>query len=45
MRDVLTHRYFGVDPQIVWGVVEKDLAPLEVAVTALLDEVPDDDEA
>jgi uncharacterized protein with HEPN domain len=37
MRDHLTHAYFGVDLGLVWRVVERDLQPLETAVTALLD--------
>lgn len=37
MRDHLTHAYFGVDLGLVWRVIERDLAALDVAVTALLD--------
>ncbi len=36
MRDRLTHGYFGVDLTLVWGVVERDLQPLDAAVLALL---------
>lgn len=36
MRDRLTHAYFGVDLGLVWRVVERDLQPLEIAVSALL---------
>jgi uncharacterized protein with HEPN domain len=37
MRDRLTHAYFGVDLGLVWRVVERDLQPLDTAVTALLE--------
>jgi uncharacterized protein with HEPN domain len=38
MRDMLIHEYFGVDLEIVWGVVEKRLPELEKAVKALLEQ-------
>lgn len=31
MRDLLSHQYWRADPQILWGVVEKDLKPLGAA--------------
>ena len=31
MRDILSHQYWRTDAQIVWGVVAKDLDPLEAA--------------
>ena len=31
MRDILSHQYWRTDAQIVWGVVAKDLDPLETA--------------
>jgi len=37
-RDVLIHQYSGVDLEAVWEVVEKDLAPLEAEVEAMLAE-------
>ena len=37
MRDHLSHAYFGVDLALVWRVVERDLAPLDAVVTALLE--------
>jgi uncharacterized protein with HEPN domain len=36
MRDILSHDYWLTDPQTVWAVVEKDLKPLEAAVTRIL---------
>ncbi|CAA9462661.1 MAG: hypothetical protein AVDCRST_MAG25-1090 [uncultured Rubrobacteraceae bacterium] len=41
MRDVLIHNYIGVDREIVWGVVEDEIAPLISKIFALLDE-PDE---
>ena len=37
MRDKVIHDYFGVNLEIVWVVVEKDLPKLERAVQALLE--------
>lgn len=39
MRDRLTHAYFGVDLNLVWRVVERDLTPLAAAVGDLLAEL------
>jgi len=36
MRDLLIHRYFRIDMNRVWDVVENDLASLESAVQRLL---------
>lgn len=36
MRNVLIHVYFGVDLDIVWGVVEYDLPILKTQVDAIL---------
>jgi uncharacterized protein with HEPN domain len=36
MRNSLVHRYFGIDLDAVWHVVERELDPLEVEVTRLL---------
>lgn len=35
MRDRLTHNYFGVDLDLVWVVVERELPKLEETITAL----------
>lgn len=37
MRNILVHRYFGIDLDAVWQVVERDLDPLEAEVRRLLD--------
>ncbi len=48
MRDKLIHHYFGVNLDIVWNVVQDDLAELVEAVESILsnemtEEAPDDD--
>jgi len=35
MRDILSHQYFGVDLDIVWDVVEKEIPLLENRVRQL----------
>lgn len=35
MRDKMIHEYFGVNLEIVWNVVERDLAPLRTTIVAL----------
>lgn len=37
MRDKVVHDYFGVNLEIVWVVIEKDLPHLERAIRALLE--------
>jgi uncharacterized protein with HEPN domain len=37
LRDKVIHDYFGVNLEIVWGVVERELPKLRIAITALLD--------
>lgn len=32
MRNMLAHRYLGVDIELTWEVVERDLEPLRVAI-------------
>ena len=36
MRNILVHHYFGIDPEAVWQVVEKDLPELRQKLTALI---------
>jgi uncharacterized protein with HEPN domain len=35
MRDILSHQYWRIDADIVWGVVANDLRPLEAAARKL----------
>jgi uncharacterized protein with HEPN domain len=37
MRDRMIHEYFGVNLELVWAVVERDLPLLKAAVARLLD--------
>jgi uncharacterized protein with HEPN domain len=36
LRDILIHEYFGVDPEIVWDIVQNKLAALESQIKNLL---------
>jgi uncharacterized protein with HEPN domain len=36
MRDKIIHDYFGVDLEIVWAAVKKELPKLRLAIAALL---------
>ncbi|MDL5503430.1 MAG: DUF86 domain-containing protein, partial [Candidatus Methanoperedens sp.] len=38
MRDKLIHHYFGVDLEVVWDTVEKDLPDLKKKVKKILGE-------
>lgn len=38
MRNILVHMYFGVDLEVVWEVVERDLPSLKTSVGAILAE-------
>ena len=38
MRDKLIHHYFGINLDIVWAVIQEDLAPLVEAVEVILSE-------
>lgn len=36
MRDMVIHEYFGVDMDIIWETVQRDLPPLKVVVQSML---------
>ena len=36
MRDVVIHGYFGVDPQMVWKVVDRDLPQLKTQIEEII---------
>ena len=36
MRNILVHEYFGIDTDIVWSVVERDLPSLKEQVALIL---------
>ncbi|HET8798893.1 MAG TPA: HepT-like ribonuclease domain-containing protein [Thermoanaerobaculia bacterium] len=42
MRNALVHGYFSVDPEEVWAVVERELAPLKSSVEAVLERLRDE---
>lgn len=39
MRDVLIHKYFGVDMELVWRTVQLDLPRLEEALKRIVEEL------
>lgn len=43
MRNILVHQYFGIDLEIVWGVIENRLPTLKQAIAAILAALPDPD--
>jgi len=45
MRNILVHRYFEIDRDVVWSVVQSDLPELKHAVQAMLRDDDDDDES
>jgi len=36
MRNILVHNYFGIDLDVVWAVVERDLPRLKPQITTIL---------
>ncbi|MFQ5584954.1 MAG: DUF86 domain-containing protein [Calditrichia bacterium] len=38
LRNILIHEYFGVDENIVWGIVTKDIPELKIQAMGILDE-------
>ena len=36
LRNVIVHEYFGIDLEIVWGVVERDLPDLKRRIREIL---------
>ena len=32
LRDILTHAYFGIDPDVLWDIIQNKLSPLEDAI-------------
>jgi len=37
MRNIIVHQYFGIDKDLVWASVVRELGPLRVAIQGLLD--------
>ncbi len=44
MRDIVIHEYFGVDLEIIWLTVHKDLQPLRTIVGRMLDDLNESEE-
>jgi len=42
MRDVLAHDYFGVNLNLVWSVVKKELPSVRQYLLTLMEHLPDD---
>ena len=41
LRDILIHRYFGLDLEIIWDIVQNKLPPLAVQIQKILADNPD----
>lgn len=39
LRDFLVHQYFRIDQRRIWRIVQRDISPLEAAVTAELQRI------
>ena len=37
MRNILVHHYFGIDAEIVWAVVEKELPQLKAGIVQMIE--------
>lgn len=37
MRDVLIHNYFGVDPELVWDVVQNEIPALKYHIGKIVE--------
>ena len=38
-RNVLVHNYLGIDMDIIWEIIGRDIPPLKQAVGSMLDEI------
>ena len=36
LRDIITHAYFGIDPEIIWDVVKRKTPELKAVVNSML---------
>lgn len=39
LRDVLIHDYFGVDLDIIWNVVKKELPGIRISIEKIINEI------
>lgn len=43
IRNIITHEYFGVDVEIAWRIIQKDLPLLEKQILEIYNDIPDQD--
>jgi len=41
LRDIVVHQYFGLDLELIWDVVKKDIPQLKPSILSLRDELRD----
>ncbi len=41
LRDILIHRYFGIDLEIIWDILQNKLPPLALQIQKILADNPD----
>jgi len=41
LRDIVVHQYFGLDLELIWDVVEKDIPDLKPRISKIQDDVKD----
>ena len=39
LRNLLVHQYFGIDEEIVWGIIQKDIPKLQEEVKQILEQI------
>jgi len=39
LRNLLVHEYFGIDEEIVWGIIKKDIPKLQKEVKQILKQI------
>ena len=39
LRDVLIHQYFGIDLELTWEVIEKDIPELEIKIKKIIEDL------
>ncbi len=39
LRNLLVHEYFGIDEEIVWGIIKKDLPKLQEDIKQILEQI------
>ena len=39
LRNLLVHEYFGIDEEVVWGIIKKDVPKLQEEVKQILEQI------